>query len=149
MRILAERLFERLLDVTATDREWSKRAVVRKRQLKKELKCLKSNYLPELKRLEGDQHKARWAEYSAQCRDIDEELLSIEVRRFAIDVPDQCDNSDGGGYFRQTEDTKARNAMRRAIRDEQLKGLGLVVAILSLLVAMLALLVGLAGVAVG
>ncbi len=149
MRILAEKLFERLLNVTATDREGSKRAVVRERQLKKELKCLKSNYLPALRRVKGDEHKALWAEYSTQCRDIEDELLSLAVRRFAIDVPDQWADSAGGVYFRQTEETKALNAMKRAIRDEQLKGLGLAVAMMSMVVAMLALLVGLAGVVFG
>ena len=142
MRILIEKLFERLLNVTATDREGSKRAVVRERQLKKELKHLKSNYLPALSKVGGDKHRALWAEYSAQCKDIEDELLSIAVSRFAIDVPDQWADSTRCGFFRQTEETRAMNAMKRAIREEQLKGISLVVAILSLLVAAIALLVG-------
>ena len=146
MQAIAEKLFERLLNITATDREWSRRVVVRERQLKKELKCLKDDYLPELRKVKGDEHKALWAEYSAQCKDIEDELLSIAVRRFAIDVPDHWDDFDGNGCFFQTKETKAMNAMKRAIRDEQLKGLGLTVAILGLAVAFLALLVGWAGV---
>ena len=137
------------MNITATDKEWSKRAGVRERQLRKELKYLKKRYGPELKKVQGDEHKGLWAEYSTQCRDIEDELLSIAVRRFAIDVPDQLDDSDGGGHFLQTKETKALNAMKRAIRDEQLKGLSLVVAIMSLVVAILALLIGLAGVVYG
>ena len=146
MQVIAGKLFERLLNITATDREWSRRVIVREKQLKKELKCLKNDYLPALRKVKGDEHKILWAEYSTQCKDIEDELLSIAVRRFAIDVPDHWDDSDGNRYFFKTKETKAMNAMKRAIRDEQLKGLGLAVAILSLAVAFLALLVGLTGV---
>ncbi len=51
-------------------------------------------------------------------------------------------------FFKQKKQ-KAMTAMKRAIRDEQLKGISLVVAIMSLVAAIIALLVGFAGVVYG
>ena len=136
MQAISERFFNWVFNVTPTDKEWRKRIAVREAQLRKELKDLKRSYDPELKKVSGDERKALWAEYDGQCQPIDDELLSIELRRWAIDVPDQ------------SSDQKAMNAMKREIRDERLKVLGyqmnclnIVVVILSLFVASLSLLV--------
>ena len=119
---------------------------VREAQLRKELKDLRSSYGPELKKVAGDERKVLLAEYDGQRQPIEQELLSIELRRWAIDVPDEWDDSDGSGHYPKTE--KTMNAMRRKIRDERLKVLGhqmifvnIVVVILSLFVATLSLLV--------
>ena len=136
MQAISERFFNWVFNVTPTDKEWRKRIAVREAQLRKELKDLKRSYDPELKKVSGDERKALWAEYDGQCQPIEDELLSIELRRWAIDVPDQA------------SDQKAMNAMKREIRDERLKVLGyqmnclnIVVVILSLFVASLSLLV--------
>ena len=136
MQALSERFFNWIFNVTPTDREGRRRIAVREAQLRKELKNLKNHYRPELKKVSGDERKALWAEYDGQCQPIEDDLLSIELRRWAIDSPDQ------------SSDARAMNAMKRAIRDERLKVLGyqmtclnIVVVILSLFVASLSLLV--------
>ena len=146
MQAISERFFNWIFNVTPTDREWRRRMAVREAQLRKELKDLEGSYRPELEKVAKDARKALWAEYNGQCQPIQDELLSIELRRWAVDVPDQWDSSDGTGCL--PIDEKAMNAMRRKIRDERLKVLAhqmifvnIVVVILSLCVATLSLLV--------
>lgn len=144
MQAIPEKFFNWIFNATPTDKEWRKKVAVRETELRKELKDLKTIYEPELKKAEGNKRQEIWAEYDAQWQPIEEELLSIEIRRWAIDVPEQWDT--GSGFFLKPD--KAMNAMKRAIRDERLKVLGhqmmfvnILVVILSLFVASLSLIV--------
>ena len=132
----------RIMDLISSNDYWGATLAPRERNARKELRRLKKAYEPNLKKLQGDERESLWTEYSAQCEQLEHELLSIAIRRWAIDVPEHWVDSHTHGYFSQTQDTKAKNAIKRKIRDERLKGMAITVSILSLFVAILALLVG-------
>ena len=132
----------RIINLFTSDEEWNKTLVARERRLRKELRSLSKAYNPELKKADEQERMDIWAEYTGQRVPLEDELLSVAARRWAIDIPDQLDGSDMNRYFVQTQETRARNAIKRAIRDEKLKSKSLVVSLLSLIVAILALLVG-------
>lgn len=132
----------RIMDLISSNDYWGTALAPRERKARKELRRLKKAYEPILKKAQGDERESLWAEYSAQCEQLEHELLSIAIRRLAIDVPEQWVDSRTHRYFSQTQDTKAENAIKRKIRDERLKGMAITVSILSLFVAILALLVG-------
>ena len=95
------------------------------RKLKKELSSLNKTYCPLLKK-DGGKDKALRGEYSDQYGVIYEELLKTKARKYALDVPD---------YW----DTKSKNEIERAIREEESKGLTMDIAIIALIVAILSL----------
>ena len=138
--------FVKIMNLFTSDEEWNETLASRERQVRRELKRLRKAYGPHLKKEDEEERMQIWAEYSTQCGQLEDELLSIAVRRWAIDIPDHWSDSDMNRCFVQTQETRARNALKRAIRDEKLKGMSITVSILSLTVAILALLVGFASI---